>query len=705
MIFPLLDSLSSDDEVLIRQTLASQLAGVATVCVKQGGEEGYASMCSVLLPVLTKLCGDQVGEVRIAGGESLASIASLIKRDELGARVLTIVLSLAHDDDHEDMRMTAAILLNQLAETLGPELCYQFVIPEIICLAEDPVFRVRKAAAQNLDSICLTAGPTMALKRIVPAFLRLTQDDIWGVRKACAESLVSVSKCLEPSVRVSELVPVFDSFAKDASKWVRTEALKHLGQFIATLPGQKVTPSLLAHYTKMGLPMDAQTSSPASSSTVAGGVLARTGSDPGDAELAVQCAFSLPAVVMTLGRARWPELRGLFHALSVDVQRKVRRPLAYALHEMARMLGPDIAEADLCPAMDLYLKDVEEVRQGALRGIGPFIAALPQAARERYAAELEELRRSAMPHAWRFRRILASQLSPLVPSFTTASLVNHLMPLAVSLLADSVWIVREEACAAVPALLRRLHSEDNDSYESFIDSLTALAQVRTYTSRVLFVHMARAVAQACPAHMVREHFAGRTAQLATDRVRNVRMQVARALAPLAQAYLDIEGQGTNIGVTDVANRLSELEDDVLPAWAREEVAEALRDGNPRALGRTHSALHALAQDGDAEVLRILPRAWVQAHRQEGGLDIDNMARQYVVVRAVPLAPATTRVNNDSTSGAAAQPQPQLNQSSVPGDQVAEPADSQASTSQAGAALSLQEEDEPGQVSDAVQEKG
>jgi hypothetical protein len=42
------------------------------------------------------------------------------------------------------------VLLNELAETLGPDLCHQFVTPEVICLSEDPVFRVRKATALNL---------------------------------------------------------------------------------------------------------------------------------------------------------------------------------------------------------------------------------------------------------------------------------------------------------------------------------------------------------------------------------------------------------------------------------------------------------------------------------------------------------------------------------------------------------------------------
>ena len=37
----------------------------------------------------------------------MVAIASLIRKEDLGPRVLTIVLQLAHDDEHEDLRMTA----------------------------------------------------------------------------------------------------------------------------------------------------------------------------------------------------------------------------------------------------------------------------------------------------------------------------------------------------------------------------------------------------------------------------------------------------------------------------------------------------------------------------------------------------------------------------------------------------------------------
>jgi serine/threonine-protein phosphatase 4 regulatory subunit 1 len=605
MIFPLLEGLGGDDKSILRQHLAEQLTGLTEVAIKSGGEEGYDAVCETILPLLARLLADGVAEVRVSAGEALVAIAGLVKREDLGPRILTLVLALAHDDDAEELRMSAAVLLNELAETLGPELCSQFVTPEVICLAEDPVFRVRKAAAQNLDAICRAAGPSGSLKRLVPTFLRLTQDEIWGVRKACAESLVAVSKTLDPAVRVSDLIPVFERFASDASKWVRNAAFQQLGPFLATLPGPKVSPSLLAHYTRMGMAGDG-------SSTT--GTLARTGSDPADAELAVFCAFSFPAVVLTLGRARWPELRPLFVALSRDVQRKVRRPLGYALHDMARLLGPEAADADLAPALDLFLRDVDEVRAGALRSLGAFLAALPPAARERYAPVLVEVHATAPPAAWRVRRTLAGQLASIVPLVSAAALQSSLVPLTRVLLADTVAAVREEAAGAVPPLLNRLAKEDTAACGSLLASLTFCASSPTYKERVLFVRVALLVAKACPPHFFIRHFAPCLYSLARDSVRNVRLAVAQGLAPLCAPLLAAEGQkgdsgaGASPWVADV--------DEVMPPWGREEVEAEWAEGRSGAI-RLSGSLRAMANDTDVEVLRALPCAYLAVHRSGG----------------------------------------------------------------------------------------
>lgn len=106
-IFPLLQALVKDHEYVVRQHLAQQIWGLAQVCVDAGSMAGYSAIVEQLLPVLAKLVSDPTPDVRLASGESLIEVAKHIKADDLGPRVLTFVLELAHDDREEELRMTA----------------------------------------------------------------------------------------------------------------------------------------------------------------------------------------------------------------------------------------------------------------------------------------------------------------------------------------------------------------------------------------------------------------------------------------------------------------------------------------------------------------------------------------------------------------------------------------------------------------------
>ena len=99
-------------------------------------------MIDFILPLTSQLLEDEKLEVRQAACATLVDIANLVRQEELGQHVLTVVLRLAHEDEKEEMRMTASELLNLLADCFGPDLCKQFVIPEVVSLAEDPVFRL-----------------------------------------------------------------------------------------------------------------------------------------------------------------------------------------------------------------------------------------------------------------------------------------------------------------------------------------------------------------------------------------------------------------------------------------------------------------------------------------------------------------------------------------------------------------------------------
>eukprot|EP00953_Heterococcus_sp_UTEX-ZZ885_P031738 16618-Heterococcus_DN1.PRE.1 len=412
----------------------SSTSSTATATQQHAQGGGYRLIIETILPILSRLLGDSKAEVRATAGQALKGVASLMKPSDLGQYVLTIVLQLAHDDANEElplsltsmmhikvelsvvasdnsaalvytglcqsvvllgdavklskrcncsgivsfMRMTAAAVLNDLAQVLGPDLCQQFVTPDMVSLSEDPVFRVRKATALNLHHICRVAGEQDSRDRLLPAYIRLTKDDMYRVRKACTESLVEVSKAVGPKLSHEVLTEVFMRLAGDSQKVVRNGALQHLGPFISTLPGDKISQELVAYFTSTACAgvvttvsttttsANANTSATsttngaaaannsssnmASSSSSNGGTAVTSGTvtaaaasnsgiaanssssgivmpstltigggDPqSDDELRLYCAFSFPAVVLTLGPSRWPELRNAYHILTKD---------------------------------------------------------------------------------------------------------------------------------------------------------------------------------------------------------------------------------------------------------------------------------------------------------------------------------------------------------------------------------------------------
>lgn len=228
-------------------------------------------------------------QVRQSASLTLVEVAQLISIDDIGQSVLTIILRLAHEDDKEEMRMTASQLLNLLAESLGQDLCKQFVIPEVVSLAEDPVFRVRKSTALNFHNICKVGGEHELLERLMPAFVRLSKDDMYRVRRACAESLADIAKNVSEDIRLGVLVEIFIRLTHDPSKLVKQSILQQSGVFIATLPARAVNDNILGQYCSM-------ISSP-------------TGDVSVDNELKQICAFSFPAVLSVVGPKRWPDIR------------------------------------------------------------------------------------------------------------------------------------------------------------------------------------------------------------------------------------------------------------------------------------------------------------------------------------------------------------------------------------------------------------
>ena len=55
----------------------------------------------------------------------------------------------------EEQRMSAMKLMGELSFTLGPDTVKTQVCPQVVTLAGDAMFRVRKAAALHIGKVCI----------------------------------------------------------------------------------------------------------------------------------------------------------------------------------------------------------------------------------------------------------------------------------------------------------------------------------------------------------------------------------------------------------------------------------------------------------------------------------------------------------------------------------------------------------------------
>ena len=64
---------------------------------------------------------------------------------------------------------------------------------------------------------------------------------------------------------------------------------------------------------------------------------------------------------------------------------RIKRTLAYSIHEIAKICGEEITETDLVPVIERFLKDnFSEIRVGALKNIPTFLIECKPETRQKF---------------------------------------------------------------------------------------------------------------------------------------------------------------------------------------------------------------------------------------------------------------------------------------------------------------------------------
>ncbi|EAR99442.2 protein phosphatase 4 regulatory subunit 1, putative (macronuclear) [Tetrahymena thermophila SB210] len=493
----------------IKRTLLVQLPQVIDYLKVQ--PQGYAQIRDILTPALFQLIGNENLDIKEDSGKILAQIGDIMNKDDRGKYILTKVLNMAHDDQVDDNRIVAIQLLTQMAHCFGTELCEQFVGLEILSLGEDPQLRVRKESVLNLPIVGKVVSQEFFQQRLLPFYIRKSQDNFWGIRKACVEIIVEISNICNNKVKEIELTELLLNCLKDQSKWVKIAAYKNLGPFIVTLENCHASEKLFDHYTKM------------TDNTI--------NSLSNENEILISCAQYFPAILKVYGEKKWNQLQKTFSFLLKSNIKKVKKPIACSLHEIALILGQEKAEKDLFNVLDQILKDPnDEVKYGAISHLAQFMKVFDSQKRENFLDVFLILQKD--PKKWRIRELIAKQIDELTLMFNSETVFRYIMPISFKLCNDTVAIVREEAAKKVHSILLQLLSEKAETSEIFfecvVNNIKAFSISNRFNQRQTFVLMCNQLMMYDK--IFKEYFMDAFEALSKDKVVNVRISLAHAVS-------------------------------------------------------------------------------------------------------------------------------------------------------------------------------
>ncbi|KAF9348853.1 Serine/threonine-protein phosphatase 4 regulatory subunit 1 [Mortierella sp. NVP85] len=477
-VLPIMREFSMDPQESVRKSLASQLDKIVLYFVQNlpisfenvstekqkevAGSQGSSTQPpslphNVFTPVFMNLLLDQNAGIAHQAREAVKFVSENVPESVLESEIIHGIIAglerlysnthtadgnqqdgairgenaMETDQDGESElgKMLVVVLLTSLAHILGKHRCTNIVLPKLQKLVNSSQFYIRKEIVIALGTLCKVVDQEVVIQRLLPLYDAFVRDDTWHIRRACCTVLASFVSSLPVEMKTQKVEEIYNLYSVDVSRSVRHSIMEVLGEVIAGFEQNNVPDTLLSHFLEMGQqPMN-------------------------EHELAVMCAFSFPAVILTAGRSKWEQMKPVYMRLAGTFRSPIRRSLACSLHEVARILGPELADRDLALAFSDCLHAEDEVKEGVIGHVVDFVACLSPRCRSEALRDMfnawGELERSSN---WRLRDSLAGQLPALCEIADGNDLLQYLMPLSVRACTDGVSMIRESGVMSFPAL-------------------------------------------------------------------------------------------------------------------------------------------------------------------------------------------------------------------------------------------------------------
>ncbi|KIJ68977.1 hypothetical protein HYDPIDRAFT_105528 [Hydnomerulius pinastri MD-312] len=431
------------------------------------------------------------------------------------------------------------------AVTAGGSLRYdnqRAFVREVERAGKDPVYWVRREASFALGALAKVIPEELVVSALLPLFESLRSDAVWHVRHSCLFALPAVLSRLQWSLRRSVTLSTIIPLSRDESPAVRSGVLEALGEVIYAFHADPLGPpqELLGLF--LGREEDRRVREQQRPSLYAMPHRAFFGASEldlfyDDPARPLACAFNYPAVALTLGRARWAELRGLYLTLAQNRSLKIRRTLAASLGELAEIIGPENAQRDLIDVWwdAMRCEEDGDIRLKAIDVVPLFVEALGEGkARDGIFSGLVKVWEEGLLRNWRAREGVIKILPDIAGSPTHPECVHELLKRG---LEDAFGAVREISISVVARMRRECHVWPA-VLEKLRQDILALAYSSAFRKRMTYVACQQALASSSEGNSYVADDANWEAldQLADDSIIGVRIGVARLAGSLFDKF-------------------------------------------------------------------------------------------------------------------------------------------------------------------------
>ncbi|KAJ9104057.1 hypothetical protein QFC19_004191 [Naganishia cerealis] len=333
-------------------------------------------------------------------------------------------------------------LIASIAEFVNAEDITRYgLLEEVLHTAEDDSY-VKIEGALALAFLAKSA-PLHTLDSMLGLFENYVMDQNEQVRQSACLCLPALCKRISnPEDRRSYATRAFDTLF-NSGDLVQYTALEIIGEIIHLFHDDPLGPpqELLDVYLNQSeLVQENGPTSEAKHDVV------RQFNDP---DRAAVSAFNLPAICLALGSDRWSEIKPTFKALCNITHQRITVSLAAAVHEIAKIIGPNLASQDLLLPFFEWLNGNDEIRGRVLADLPKFLAYLP-------AADAADTLQSVLAmwdtgdfRNWRHRETLASHVPAILEVLSVTDHGDLALDLLRSGLFDTFQAIRDAAVKVI----------------------------------------------------------------------------------------------------------------------------------------------------------------------------------------------------------------------------------------------------------------